>query len=91
VYFSASGRVRWGPGRQDGAAGESGSPYNPTRPIPGRPAAGLIGRVGESNDYFFIGGDQGPVRMRSSGRLSLGVNDDVLDDNSGSLRVTIAY
>ena len=22
VYFTASGRVRWGPGRQDGAAGE---------------------------------------------------------------------
>jgi hypothetical protein len=91
VYFSATGRVRWGPGRQDGAAGEGNSPYNPTRPIPGRPAAGLIGRVGESNDYFFIGDDQGPIRMRSSGRLFLGLNDDVLDDNSGSLRVTIAY
>ena len=29
--------------------------------------------------------------MRESGRLSLGVNDDFLEDNSGSWRVTIYY
>jgi hypothetical protein len=91
VYFTASGRVRWGPGRQDGAAGEGNSPYNPARPMPGRPAAGLIGRVGETDDYFFIGADEGPLRMRTSGRLYLGLNDDMLGDNSGSLRVTIFY
>lgn len=91
VYFSATGRVRWGPNRQDGPAGESHSPYNAQRPIPGRPAAALIGRVGDSEEYFFIGDDQGPVRLRSSGRLYLGVNDDYLADNSGSFRVTVYY
>src|SRR5436190_941273 len=75
VYFTAAGRVRWGPNRQDGPDGEHGSPHNPTRPIPNRPAAGLIGRVGESNDYFFIGDEKGPIRVRSSGRLYLGIND----------------
>ena len=31
------------------------------------------------------------LRMRASGRLFLGINDDHLADNSGSLRVVIAY
>ena len=91
LYFSATGRVRWGPGRQDGPAGEGHSPYNATRPIPGRPAAALIGRVGDSNDYFFIGDEKGAIRVQSAGRLYLGVNDDYLQDNSGSFRVTVYY
>jgi hypothetical protein len=91
VYFSASGRVRWGPGRQDGPEGEHGSPVNAARPIPGRPAAALVGRVGEGADYFFIGDDKGAIRVRGAGRLYLGVNDDYLKDNSGSFRVTVYY
>lgn len=91
IYFQATGRVRWGPNRQDGPEGEHNSPHNPSRPIPNRPAAGLIGRVGESDDYFFIGDEKGPIRVRSSGRLYLGVNDDYLKDNSGSFRVTVYY
>jgi PA-IL-like protein len=91
VYFEATGRVRWGPGRQDGPDGERNSPRNDARPMPNRPAASLIGRVGNSNDYFFIGGDAGAVRVRDSGRLYLGVNDDYLQDNSGSFRVTVYY
>lgn len=91
LYFSANGRVRWGPGRNDGPAGEGHSPYNAQRPIPGRPGAGLIGRVGDSNDYFFIGDDKDPIRMRASGRLFLGINDDYLSDNSGAFRVTVYY
>ena len=56
-----------------------------------RSAAGLIGRVGNGSDFFFIGAEQGPVRVRSSGRLYLGVNDDFLQDNSGSFRVVVYY
>jgi hypothetical protein len=91
VYFQAAGRVRWGPGRQDGPEGEDDSPRNPGRPIPNRPAASLIGRVGDGNDYFFIGAENGPVRIRGGGRLYLGINDDFLGDNSGSFRVTVLY
>lgn len=91
VYFSASGRVRWGPNRQDGPGGERNSPRNDARPIPGRPAAALIGRIGDSDEFFFIGEEQGAIRMRSSGRLYLGVNDDYLKDNTGSFRVTVFY
>jgi hypothetical protein len=90
VYFQASGETRWGPNRRDGAAGERNSPYNAGRPLPDRPAAALIGRIGEK-DLIFIGGDMGPYRVRSSGRLYLGINDDFLQDNTGSLRVTVSY
>lgn len=91
IYFMASGQVRWGPNRRDGAAGERNSPQNPGRPIPNRPGAALIGRVGDRNEYFFIGDDPGPFRARSSGRLFLGINDDVLEDNSGSFTVDISF
>lgn len=89
VYFEAQGRVRWGRDRQDGPAGERNSPSNPNRPMGNRNAAALIGKIG--NDMFFIGDETGPVRMRSGGRLFLGVNDDVLTDNSGNFRVVVYY
>lgn len=92
IYFEAQGQVRWGRDRRDGPAGERNSPSNPNRPMGNRNAAALIGKVGDSStDYFFIGDDTGPIRMRSSGRLYLGINDDVLDDNSGNFRVVVYY
>jgi hypothetical protein len=90
VRFQASGRVRWGPGRQDGPEGEDNSPHNPGRPIPSRPAAALVGRI-DNDSPFFIGSDNSPIRVRSSGKLFLMINDDVLEDNSGSFRVVIYY
>jgi len=89
IFFEAQGRVRWGRDRQDGPAGERNSPSNPNRPMGNRNAAALIGKIG--NDMFFIGDETGPVRMRSAGRLYLGVNDDVLTDNSGNFRVVVYY
>jgi hypothetical protein len=89
IFFEAQGRVRWGRDRQDGPAGERNSPANPNRPLGNRNAAALIGKIG--NDMFFIGDETGPVRMRTSGRLQLGVNDDVLTDNTGNFRVVVYY
>lgn len=89
VYFEATGQVRWGRDRRDGPAGERNSPSNPNRPMPNRNAAALIGKIG--SDLFFIGDDTGAIRVRSSGRLYLGVNDDVLTDNSGNFRVVVYY
>ena len=90
IFFEASGRVRWGSNRQDGPEGENNSPRNPNRPIPGRPAAALIGRVGDDAP-FFIGSDTEGIRVRGSGPLFLGVNDETFEDNSGSFRVTVYY
>jgi hypothetical protein len=89
IYFEATGRVRWGQDRQDGPAGERNSPNNPNRPMGNRNAAALIGLI--NNDMFFIGDESGPIRVRNNGRLYLGVNDDVLTDNSGNFRVVVYY
>jgi hypothetical protein len=91
IYFGAQGQVRWGRDRRDGPAGERNSPSNPNRPMGNRNAAALIGKIGSGNDLFFIGDETGPVRVRSTGRLYLGVNDDVLTDNSGNFRVVVYY
>lgn len=91
IFFTATGEVRWGPGRRDGAAGERNSPFNQHRPMPDRPAASLIGRIGDGGDPFFIGSTTDAIRVRGGGRLFLGINDDFLEDNSGSLRVVISY
>ena len=92
IYFRAVGQVTWGKGRKDGPEGERNSPTNPNRPIPNRPGASLIGKVGDrSRDFFFIGAEQGPIRVRGSGRLFLGINDDNFRDNTGNFRVTIFY
>ena len=92
VYFEAEGEVRWGSDRRDGPGGEERSPYNAGRPMPRRPAAALIGKVGQdSSDLFFIGEDRGAIRLRDGGRLYLGINDDVLTDNRGRFRVLVFY
>jgi hypothetical protein len=92
VYFEASGTVQWGPGSRDDPAGAKNAAYNANRPMPGRPPAALIGAIGrDSTDYFFIGDDRGPMRMRSAGRLILRINDDYVKDNRGSFRVTVYY
>lgn len=90
IWIESRGEVRWGKDRKDDAGGESNSPRNPNRPIPNRNAAALIGKIG-NDDPFFIGDEKGPIRVRSSGRLHLGINDDYLLDNSGSFRVTVYY
>lgn len=89
IAFEASGQVRWGKDRRDGPAGEKNSPYNQARPLPNRAGGALIGRIG--GDVFFIGDERGPIRVRNSGRLQLGINDEYLADNSGSFRVTVYY
>src|SRR4029079_11380157 len=62
-YFEPRGEIRWGRDRRDGPEGEKTSPNNPNRPIPSRPAGALIGRVGNGNDFFFIGAANGPGRL----------------------------
>jgi hypothetical protein len=59
--------------------------------MPERNAAALIGKIGANGDPFFIGDDRAAIRIRGGGRLYLGINDDFLGDNSGSLRVVVAY
>ena len=91
VYFEASGEIRWGPNRRASPRGEQNSPNNAARPMPNRPGASLIGRIGNSTEFFFIGDDREAIRVRNSGRLFLGINDDNLQDNTGYFTVLVAH
>ena len=90
VYFQTNGQVTWSPNRRVDADGTRNSKPDTNRPLPDRNSGALIGRIGE-RDIFFIGTDMGPFRVRGNGRLYLGVNDDRLDDNTGSFRVIVSY
>jgi len=92
LYFESAGDIYWKPRERSGPAGDPGANYDPRRPMPRRPTGAMIAKVGEdSSDLFFIGADPGPIRVQSSGRLFLGVNDDYLQDNHGNFRVVVYY
>ena len=90
IYFQTTGQVTWSPNRRVDADGTRNSKPDTNRPLPERNSGALIGRIGE-RDIFYIGTDMGPFRVRGNGRLYLGVNDDRLDDNTGSYRVIVSY
>src|SRR5262245_35327264 len=90
IYFQTSGQVTWSPNKRVDANGTRNSGSNPGRPLPTRSGGALIGRIGE-RDTFLIGLDVGPFRIRQNGRLYLGVNDDNVEDNTGSYYVVVSY
>jgi hypothetical protein len=58
-------------------------------PLRGVSPGALIGRVGNGAP-FPIGSNTGPITMPTNGPLMLGINDDVLEDNTGSFSVSIS-
>lgn len=90
IYFQTSGQVTWSPNKRVDANGTRDTKSNPARPLPTRNGGALIGRIGD-RDTFLIGLDVGPFRIRQSGRLYLGVNDDNLEDNTGFYYVVVSY
>lgn len=63
----------------------------PYMPLPNAPLAGLIGKIGDDGDYFFIG-EQGTFNAPASGMLYLCANEDqrVAGDETGAFVVTIS-
>lgn len=89
LTFDAEGRIRMSDNPNDFA--DTGGSVTGRRaassPLPAAPAGGLIARVGNRPPVYV--GERRALRAPTSGRLFLGVNDDHLDDNQGSYRVTI--
>ena len=92
ISFSTAGTVTLGDDRPLGPEGDvDGAASGPRPPMPDRPAGALIGRIGMSpDDTFFIGDEQLPFRVRTSGRLFLGVNDDSPEHDEGAFQVAVA-
>jgi hypothetical protein len=89
LMFDAEGQIRLSNNGNDVAAagGSATGRRAANSPVPSAPAGGLIARIGNRAPVF-VGARQ-TLRVPTSGRLYLGVNDDYLDDNEGQYRVTI--
>jgi hypothetical protein len=89
VTFNASGQVQLSANASDtaGPAGSNTGRY-PSGPMPRVLAGALIGRVGPVA-MFGIGNSTGSMPMPADGRLYLGVNDDVVNDNRGEFTVDV--
>jgi hypothetical protein len=93
ISFISGGTIRIAPGTApELTATPDGSPVaNVSRanyPVPVMATGGLIGRVG-NGAAFPIGSNQQPITMPAAGRLYLGINDDIVADNSGAFSVSI--
>ena len=77
----------WSGGYYDGE-GSGGDPNCTCNVMRNVSHAALIGKIGNSSP-FFIGNDF-QQQMGQSGYLYLGINDNRLSDNSGSIKVSIA-
>jgi hypothetical protein len=89
LVFSSTGDVMISPTASSGVGG-SPAVTNPSvrYPVQGAPAGALIGRVGNGTP-FLIGSNTAPITVSGNGRLMVGINDDVLTDNTGQFYVTI--
>jgi hypothetical protein len=89
MNFDAEGRVQLSNNGADFATpsgAESGRRAD-NAPFRSAPAGSLIGRIGNSAPFMI--GSRRTVRAPESGQLYLGVNDDYMQDNRGSYRVTV--
>jgi hypothetical protein len=90
ISFTARGDIMISP---TASSGPNGSPAVTSRnvryPLQNAYAGALIGRVGNSAP-FLIGTNTQPIVMPTNGPLMLGINDDVMTDNSGSYSVSIS-
>jgi hypothetical protein len=89
IQIQASGEIQLRPANFNDKAGVAGSyaqRFAPNSPLPKAFAGALLGRI-DSGQPFGIG-DQKSIIAPGSGLLYLGINDDVLTDNSGQFQVT---
>ncbi len=92
LQFQSSGEIQLRPANFNDKAIVAGSLAQrlaPNAPLPQTLAGALIGRI-DSGQPFGIG-DQKTIIAPASGLLYLGINDDVLTDNSGQFNVTISW
>jgi len=90
VQFVVTGEIQLSADGSDKAqaAGSLQGRKAANAPAPAFLAGALIGRVG-GGAPFAIGNQTDPLPMPGAGPLWLGVNDDVVSDNSGEFAVTI--
>lgn len=92
LTISTTGQIQLRPNDAKDVARAAGSllqRFAPNAPLPKAFAGALIGRI-DSGQAFGIG-DQPSIIIPASGLLYLGINDDVVTDNSGQFQVTLSW
>jgi len=92
LQFNSSGEIQLRPPNFNDRAGVAGSLSGrtaPNSPIPSALAGALLGRIDSGQPWGL--GNQTTVVMPATGMLYLGINDDVLTDNSGQFTVKISW
>ena len=92
LQFKSSGEIQLRPANFNDKATVAGSLSGrtaPNSPIPSALAGALIGRIDSGQPWGI--GNQTTIIAPASGLLYLGINDDVLTDNSGQFSVTISW
>lgn len=92
LQFQSSGEINLRPAGNNDRANVAGSITGrtaPNSPIPSALAGALIGRIDNGQPWGL--GNQTTIVAPASGLLYLGVNDDLLTDNSGSFTVRISW
>lgn len=84
----ASGTIDFGPATT-GPEGFGPDDHDEYNVVPCRDHAGLVGRVGQDGEPFFVGAEAVSVAT-SAGRLYLGVNDSDTGNNSGAYAIRLS-
>jgi len=91
ISFTATGRVQWASGKFAAPDGSKKKlkPVLGQYPVSSMGAGGLIAKIG-SGPAFAVG-NAAKVVANESGRLFLGINDNVFSDNAGEFKVTLVW
>jgi len=88
IKISGTGRISLGNGRYATPSGVSSLPDS-EKLMKEQPTGGLIAVIGDdNNEFIFVGASKEFIATRD-GAMFLGVNEGMLDDNSGSFDVTV--
>jgi Ca2+-binding EF-hand superfamily protein len=91
VSITATGTILFSGSRTDVARpGGVGAGATGSAPRPDLPIGALLAKIGADGQPFLVGASLDSHRANRPGRLYLGVNDDVLTDNSGQFRATVS-
>jgi hypothetical protein len=88
IYIRARGRWLYTPGEYHGPEGHKVYRAPDTYPIPSIAGGLLLGRIGDEGSPFVVGRGRTLVADRE-GALYLRINDDILSDNKGYVRVEV--
>ena len=91
VRIEANGEIQFSSNATDraGTAGSLAQKFTAGAPLPKAFVGALIGRIDNGRPFGI--GDQTSLVMPASGILYLGVNDDIVTDNSGQFQVLVSW